>query len=81
MRKEFTAEVTRVAKSDSRVVPVTGDLVFRVFGEFSETLPSKFIKVGVAEQNMMSMSAGLEAAGHTVLIYSIGKFSTLRYLE
>lgn len=81
MRKEFIAEVTRVAKSDASVILVTGDLGFGVLDEFAETLPDQFINAGVAEQNMMSMSAGLATAGFRVLVYSIGNFSTLRCLE
>lgn len=81
MRKEFIAEVTRVAKSDPRVILVTGDLGFGVLDEYAEMLPHQFINAGVAEQNMMSMSAGLAAAGYRVLVYSIGNFSTLRCLE
>lgn len=81
MRKDFIAEVTRVAKADSRVILVTGDLGFGVLDEFAETLPDQFINAGVAEQNMMSMSAGLAAAGFKVVVYSIGNFSTLRCVE
>jgi transketolase len=39
------------------------------------------LNVGIAEQNMSGLAAGLAIEGHTVFTYSIGNFPTLRCLE
>jgi len=69
------------APSDPDIVLVTADLGFGVFDEFRERFPKQFLNVGVAEQNMSGLAAGLALEGHTVFTYSIGNFPTLRCLE
>lgn len=60
---------------------LTGDLGFTVFEEFRDTLPAQFINMGVAEQNMMGVAAGLALTGKIVFAYSIPTFSTMRPFE
>ena len=43
--------------------------------EFARAFPERFINAGIAEQNLMGMSAGLAAAGKSVFA------STLLYLQ
>ena len=43
--------------------------------------PDRFLNVGIAEQNMAGVAAGLAMTGYNVYIYSIGNFPTLRCLE
>ena len=59
MRNAFVEELTLLAESDPDVVLITGDLGFGVFDEFSEKFPNQFLNVGVAEQNMMMIAAGM----------------------
>jgi transketolase len=70
-----------VASQDPRVVLLTGDLGFSVLDEFRAKYPDRFYNVGVAEQNLAGVAAGLALAGHVVFTYSIGIFPTLRCLE
>jgi transketolase len=44
-------------------------------------LPNQFLNVGVAEQNMTGIAAGLADVGKTVFTYSIANFPTMRCLE
>lgn len=60
---------------------VVGDLGYGVVDEFAADLPDQFVNAGVSEQAMMSMAAGLAAAGYQVFVYSIANFPTLRCLE
>lgn len=48
---------------------------------FKERFPKQFVNVGIAEQNMTGLAAGLALEGKTVLTYSIANFNTLRCLE
>ena len=60
---------------------MTGDLGFKVLDQYIARFPCQFLNVGVAEQNMSGLAAGLALEGHTVFTYSIGSFPTLRCLE
>ena len=81
MRDAFINTLYDVAKSNSNIVLITGDLGFGVLDKFAADLPNQFINAGVAEQSMMSMAAGLAASGKRVFVYSIANFPTLRCLE
>lgn len=81
MRDSFIRSVLELAKDDRNVELLTGDLGFGVLRPFWETLPDQFLNVGIAEQNMTAMAAGMALEGKTVYTYSIGNFPTLRCLE
>ncbi|HNZ42462.1 MAG TPA: transketolase C-terminal domain-containing protein [Bacteroidales bacterium] len=64
-----------------QTVFITGDLGFGVINGFLKKHPEKFINAGVAEQNLIGLSAGMALAGKKVFAYSIANFNTLRPLE
>ena len=81
MRDSFIRSVLELAKNDKNVELVTGDLGFGVLRPFWEAVPDQFLDVGIAEQNMTAMAAGMALEGKTVFTYSIGNFPTLRCIE
>lgn len=81
MRTAFLQELLELAKRDSRIVFITGDLGFGVVQPFMEQLPAQFLNAGVAEQNMTGMAVGMALSGKIVFTYSIANFPTLRCLE
>ncbi len=81
MRDTFVKTLIKEAKSDRNIELVTGDLGFGVLKPFWETLPNQFTNVGIAEQNMTTVAAGMALEGKIVFTYSIGNFPTLRCLE
>ncbi len=81
MRNAFAAKLLDIARADSSILLITGDLGFGVFDNFQKELPEQFINAGVAEQSMMSMAAGLAASGYRPFVYSIANFPTFRCLE
>lgn len=48
---------------------------------FAATAPERYVNVGVAEQNLAGIAAGLAHGGKIVFIYSIANFPTFRCLE
>ena len=70
-----------LANDNKDVVLITGDLGFGLFEDFSEKFPSQFVNIGIAEQNMIGVAAGLALEGKIVFVYSIGNFPTFRCLE
>ena len=81
MRNTFLNTLFELAKQDSRIVFITGDLGFGVVEPFMEQLPKQFVNAGVAEQNMTGIAAGMALSGKIAFTYSIANFPTLRCLE
>lgn len=81
MRDAFAGTLLELAEQDPRVMLVSGDLGFGVFDEFRERFSTRFVNVGVAEQNMIGLATGLALTGKVVFAYSIGNFGTLRCVE
>ena len=81
MRDTFVKTLIEIAKADKDVHLLTGDLGFGVLKPYWEQLPEQFTNIGIAEQNMTGIAAGLALSGKKVFTYSIGNFPTLRCLE
>ena len=81
MRNAFIRGLTALAERDDRVVFLTGDLGYKLFDDFAERFPGRFLNAGVAEQNMVGVAAGLALEGFRPFVYSIATFATLRCLE
>jgi transketolase len=48
---------------------------------FRDTLPDRFINIGMAEANMISIAGGLARAGHVVFVNTFGVFCTRRCFD
>jgi transketolase len=81
MRNTFLATLLELAAENPKLWLLCGDLGYSVLEPFAARFPDRYINVGVAEQNMAGIAAGLALSGQTVFIYSIGNFPTLRCLE
>jgi transketolase len=81
MRTAFIRSLIDHARANHKIFLVVGDLGFSVVEPFAAEFPGRFLNVGVAEQNMTGVAAGLAAEGYHVFTYSIGNFPTLRCLE
>jgi transketolase len=81
VRGTFITTLKEIAAKDRDVWLLCGDLGYSVLESFQRQFPDRFLNIGVAEQNMAGIAAGLALCGKTVFIYSIGNFPTLRCLE
>ena len=81
MRTAFVDSLLAEARERADIMLLTGDLGFSVLERFRDALPNQYLNVGVAEQNMTGIAAGLADIGRTVFTYSIANFPTLRCLE
>ena len=81
MRTAFINTLVEVAEQDERVWLLVGDLGFGVVERFAERFPQRYVNIGVAEQNMTGVAAGIALSGGVVFTYSIANFPTLRCLE
>ena len=81
MRKTFINTLIELSDKDKRMFLLTGDLGFSILEEFKNRFPDRFFNMGVAEQNMMGVAAGLALSGKIVFVYSIIPFLTMRCFE
>jgi len=80
--EEFAATLEELAKANSNIIAVTSDS--RGSGKlapFGKNLPKQLVEVGIAEQNLVGITAGLAACGKKSFGVSPGCFLTARSLE
>lgn len=81
MRTNFINQLIEEARYNDKIFLLVGDLGYHVIEPFAEEFPDRFLNVGIAEQNMAGIAAGLAMTGYNVYFYSIGNFPTIRCLE
>lgn len=81
MRNTVINTIHAAAKLDKNIIFLTADLGYSVIENFQKELPEQIINVGISEQNMIGIAAGLALSGKKVFVYSITPFVTLRCLE
>jgi len=82
MRDGFGSGAVEAGKADSRVVVLCADVSESTRAEqFQKEFPDRFVEMGVAEQNMAGVAAGMAAAGKIPFIASYAVFSPGRNYE
>lgn len=81
-RDAFADALNEIALHDPRAVVVANDSVgSSKVGEFAKRFPERLINVGIAEQNMVGVAAGLANAGKIPFVCAASCFLTGRALE
>jgi transketolase len=81
-RVAFAEALAEAARADERVVAVCNDSVGSSnLGGFREEFGDRLINVGIAEQNMVGVGAGLAASGLIPFVCGAGPFLTGRATE
>lgn len=81
-RRDFAEELIVQARLDERIVAVCNDSVGSSnLGAFKTEFPDRLINVGIAEQNMVGVGAGLASAGLIPFVCAASPFLTGRALE
>lgn len=79
---EFAATLEELAKANPNIIAVTSDSRGSgKLGPFGKALPKQLVEVGIAEQNLVGITAGLAASGKKSFGVSPGCFLTARSLE
>ncbi len=81
MRDAFSDALVRLAVQDPKVLLLTGDHGYALFDAFRKRCPDQYINAGIAEQNMVGMSAGLARLGFRPFVYGLSAFVPVRVLE
>jgi transketolase len=81
LRTAFIETLIELARKDKTVFLITPDMGYSVLEKFRDEFPNQFLNSGIAEQNTISVAAGLASSGYTVFVYSIIPFVTMRCFE
>ena len=81
MRRAFGKVITELADKDEKIYVLVGDIGYRVFDEFREKHPDRFINMGICEQSMIGVSAGMALEGLKPWVYTITPFLIERPFE
>jgi len=81
VRRQFRDSILDLAQHDSRIVLIFGDVSVYLFKEFQDKYPSRFYNMGICENTLVSVGAGLSSQGLIPFIHSIAPFVTERCLE
>jgi transketolase len=78
----FAATLLELARQDSDLLVVTSDSRGSAkLASFAKAMPGQIVEVGIAEQNLVGVAAGLAAAGKKVFAVSPACFLTARSFE
>ncbi|WP_305785667.1 transketolase family protein [Symbioplanes lichenis] len=81
-RVAFAGELIELARADDRIVAVCNDSVGSSnLGAFQKEFPDRLINVGIAEQDMVGVGAGLALSGYIPFVCGASPFLTGRALE
>jgi transketolase len=82
MREVFGDTVTELADSDQRIVMLDGDLGSSTKGEiFQRAHPERYFQMGIAEQNMLGVAAGMASVGLIPYVSTFVAFAVIRPLD
>lgn len=78
----FGIAMPEIAESNNNIKLLTADLsLLSGITRFEELYPDKFLNVGIAEQNMIGIAAGLSMAGRCVFATTYSSYIVVRSLE
>jgi transketolase len=79
IREAYGEALLEVAKDDPRIVVLDADVGNSTRSIlFGQAVPSRYFNVGIAEANMLGMTAGFAAAGKIPFVNTFAVFATLR---
>lgn len=82
LRQAFGHALVELAQTDERIVALSADLSSSVgLGEFAEKMGSRYVEVGVAEQNLVMVASGLAHMGKVPFAASYAVFNPGRNWE
>ena len=81
MRDALLRRIHGAMEADQSIFFVSADFGSPVLDRIRADYPERFVNVGIAEQNLINVSAGLALEGYKVFAYAIAPFITMRCFE
>ena len=73
--------ISELADKDDKIIVLVGDIGYRVFDKYREKHPHRFINMGICEQSMIGVAAGMALEGLKPWVYTITPFLIERPFE
>ena len=81
MRRKFGKVLNEIAKKDSKIVLLVGDIGYGIFDDFRRDNPKKFFNLGICEQTIVGFASGMALEGLKPWVYTITPFLIERPFE
>jgi len=81
MRKRFGEVISKLADENENIIVIVADIGYRVFDDFREKYPERFINMGICEQSIISVASGMALEGLEPWVYTITPFLIERPFE
>ena len=81
MRGVFLEKLHSKMKVDPNLFFLTADMGINLVEKFEEDFPDRYLNVGIAEQNLIGVAAGLAESGMRPYVYTISNFLIHRCFE
>jgi transketolase len=81
MRDVLSDLIVTAAREEDRFLVLSGDHGYALFDAIRAERANQFVNVGVAEQNMIGVAAGLAKVGFRPCVYGLSAFVPIRVLE
>lgn len=81
VRDAFFNEIFHQIESGEDIYVVTADLGAPSLDDLRKLYPERYISVGIAEQSLISISAGIALSGHSVVAYGLLPFPVTRAID
>ena len=81
MRRQFTKTISQIFKEDKKTTMLLGDIGVFSFRDLFKKYPKRIYNIGILEQSMISLAAGLSNEGLKPIVHTIAPFIVSRALE
>jgi transketolase len=81
MRRKFGEIITKLADENDDIFIIVADIGYRVFDDFRDKYPDRFINMGICEQSIISLASGMALEGIQPWVYTITPFLIERPFE
>tara|TARA_A100001011_G_scaffold393517_2_gene483519 strand:- start:2007 stop:2486 length:480 start_codon:yes stop_codon:yes gene_type:complete len=81
MRRKFGKLINKLANNDKKIVLIVGDIGYGIFDDFRKNHPERFFNMGICEQSIIGLSAGMALEGLKPWVYTITPFLIERPFE
>jgi transketolase len=81
MRNNIITSLMTEMEKDEKIFFLTADMGINLVEQIQHKFPTRFTNVGIAEQNMIGIAAGLANLGYKPFVYTISNFVIHRCFE
>ena len=81
IREQFAETVCTIGKDDNRLIVFVSDISHGIMKNFAEHCPGRYYNIGINEQSMIGISAGLAQLGFHTVSHTISPFIIERAFE